>query len=336
MPARAARMPSATPKSGPQSAAGPHILAVPAERDARALALLLDLSVPLDAAAPVEAVAQQAGDGQAARPGRRASFSATLLAVLAVQTVLSIRLVRSNSAFPDEALYLSAGHAEIGYWLHGGVGHSAVLHLLVRLARHLPAIGALADSIGGLAGARILSLCLMLGVTTLLYLVTRRIFDRTSALFAIGLFAGTSATQFLGAFATYDAMALFLLALATWLGIRAIRSSAAPRLALLAAAGSALAVADAAKYAAALFDLVVIAVVALATWQRRGRRVGCAAAAVMLGTLAVLLAAGLPRPYRPAGRGSGPRPCCGVPAITRSPTCCWSAPSGPGWSRCWP
>ena len=256
--------------------------------------------------------------------------------MLAVQTVLSIRLVRSNSAFPDEALYLSAGHAEIGYWLHGGVAIPPYSTFLSGSPVIYPPIGALADSIGGLAGARILSLCLMLGVTTLLYLVTRRIFDRTSALFAIGLFAGTSATQFLGAFATYDAMALFLLALATWLGIRAIQSSAAPRLALLAAAGSALAVADAAKYAAALFDLVVIAVVALATWQRRGRRVGGAAAAVMLGTLAVLLAAGLLAAGPPAGRGSGPRPCCGAPAITRSPTCCWSAPSGPGWSRCWP
>src|SRR5580704_5963193 len=275
------------------SPGGADALAVPAERDARALALLLDLSVPLDAAAPVEAVARPAGDGQAARPGRPGQLPVTLLAVLAVQTVLSIRLVRSNSAFPDEALYLSAGHAELGYWLHGGAAIAPYSTFLSGSPVIYPPIGALADSIGGLAGARILSLCFMLGVTTLLYLVTRRLFDRTSALFAIGLFAGTSATQFLGAFATYDAMALFLLALATWLGIRAIQSSAAPRLALLAAAGSALAVADAAKYAAALFDLVVIAVVALATWQRRGRRGGCAAAAVMLGTLAVLLAAGL-------------------------------------------
>ena len=37
----------------------------------------------------------------------------------------------------------------------------------------------------------------------------------------------------------------------------------------------------------------MIAIVALATWRRRGRGGGCAAAAVMLGTLAVLLAAGL-------------------------------------------
>jgi 4-amino-4-deoxy-L-arabinose transferase-like glycosyltransferase len=232
-------------------------------------------------------------DGQPVRPGRPRGLPVALLVVLAVQTVLSIRLVWSNSAFPDEALYLSAGHAEIGHWLHGGAAIQPYSTFLSGSPVIYPPIGALADSIGGLAGARVLSLCFMLGATVLLYAVTCRIFDRISALFAIGLFAGTSATQFLGAFATYDAMALFLLALATWLGIRAMQSPGAPRLALLAAAGSALAVADAAKYAAALFDLVVISVVALATWQRRGRSGGCVAAGVMLGALSVLLAAGL-------------------------------------------
>ena len=61
----------------------------------------------------------------------------------------------------------------------------------------------------------------MLGATVLLHGVTKRIFDRLSAAFAAALFAALGSAQFLGAFATYDAMALFLLATATWLGIRA-------------------------------------------------------------------------------------------------------------------
>ena len=61
----------------------------------------------------------------------------------------------------------------------------------------------------------------MLGATVLLHGVTRRIFDRQSAAFATALFAGLGSAQFLGAFATYDAMALFLLATAVWMGVRA-------------------------------------------------------------------------------------------------------------------
>ena len=69
----------------------------------------------------------------------------------------------------------------------------------------------------------------MLGATALLYGVTRRMFGRRAALFAAGLFAGTGSVQFLGALATYDAMALFLLALATWLGVRAVATQSAAR-----------------------------------------------------------------------------------------------------------
>ncbi len=49
---------------------------------------------------------------------------------------------------------------------------------------------------------------------------TARLYGRRAALLATGLFATLAGTQFLGAFATFDAMALFLLALAAWLGVR--------------------------------------------------------------------------------------------------------------------
>src|ERR1700735_5157340 len=74
-----------------------------------------------------------------------------------------------------------------------------------------PPLGAMAAALGGLYGARILSLFFMLFATVLLHGVTRRIYDRRSANFAAAIFAGLGATQFLGAFATYDAMALMLL-----------------------------------------------------------------------------------------------------------------------------
>ena len=42
-----------------------------------------------------------------------------LFAVLAVQAGLSLRLVWSNTAYTDEALYIWAGHQEWAHWLHG-------------------------------------------------------------------------------------------------------------------------------------------------------------------------------------------------------------------------
>jgi 4-amino-4-deoxy-L-arabinose transferase-like glycosyltransferase len=133
-----------------------------------------------------------------------------------------------------------------------------------------PPLGALADSIGGLTAARILSLCFMLGVTSLLWATTARLYGRRAALLAAALFATLAGTQFLGAFATFDAMALSLLALAVWLGVRSADCQFLARTALLITAGVVLAAADAVKYATALFTPVVLAVVALAVWRQRG------------------------------------------------------------------
>ena len=192
-----------------------------------------------------------------------------LLVVLAVQAVLSLRLVWSRTAFQDEALYLRAGHLEWASWLHQTPipGFSSYFSGAPVI---YPPLGALADSVGGLAAARLLSLGLMLGVTGLLWAATIRLYGRRAALLAAGLFATLAGTQFLGAFATFDAMALFLLALATWLGVRSAACQSRARTALLVTSGVILAAADAAKYATIVFTPVVLIVVALAAGRRRG------------------------------------------------------------------
>ena len=190
-----------------------------------------------------------------------------LFAVLAVQAVLSLRLIWSNTAFQDEALYLRAGHLEWARWLHQAPIPDFPSYFSGAPVIY-PPLGALADSIGGLAAARILSLCFMLGVTSLLWATTARLYGRRAALLAAGLFATLAGTQFLGAFATFDAMALFLLALAAWLGVRSADCQFRTRTALLVTTGVTLAVADAVKYATALFTPVVLAVVALAVWRK--------------------------------------------------------------------
>ena len=195
-----------------------------------------------------------------------------LLAVLAVQAALSIRLVWANTAFNDEALYLWSGRWEIAHLLHGAT--------IPQFQRYFsgapviyPVIGAFADAHGGLAAARLLSLAFMLGTTVLLYGATTRLFGRRAGVCAAAVFAFLGPVQFLGSFATYDAMAIFLLALASWLVITGQGRASEP---LLVLAGLVLALADATKYATALWDPVVILLAGLTAtrggWLRRGFR----------------------------------------------------------------
>src|ERR1700683_3797788 len=213
-------------------------------------------------------------------------------AILVVQAALSLRLVWSNSAFTDEALYIWSGRLEWEHWLHGGpVPHFPSYFSGAPVV--YPPLGAMAAALGGLYGARILSLFFMLFATVLLHGVTRRIYDRRSANFAAAIFAGLGATQFLGAFATYDAMALMLLGLATWLSVRAAQSRLAAQVPLIFGAASALALADAAKYAATLFDPVVVVVAGLVAWQNKGRKHGVITVLAILWVLGLLLFLGV-------------------------------------------
>jgi hypothetical protein len=150
-----------------------------------------------------------------------------------------------------------------------------------------PPIAALADSVGGLAAARGLSLVFMLAATTLLWDTTDRLFGRRAAFFAAALFAVLGPTLHLGAFATYDAMALFLLALATWLVVRAGERQDATG--WMIAAGTALALANATAYSSALFDLVVLLIAVVTAIPRPGIKLAAARAATLLAIVAVIL-----------------------------------------------
>jgi len=215
-----------------------------------------------------------------------------LLAVLAAQAGLSLRLIWSNTAFQDEALYLRAGHLEWAWWLH----HAPIPNFPAYFSGApviYPPLGALADGIGGLAAARILSLCFMLGATSLLWATTVRLYGQRAAVLAAALFATMAGTQFLGAFATFDAMALFLLSLAVWLGVRSAGCQLRARITLLIASGLTLAAADAVKYATTLFTPVVFIVVALAVRRRHPGGAWLAAALAALGSWLALAAAAI-------------------------------------------
>jgi hypothetical protein len=233
-------------------------------------------------------VARRPGSRRRA-PAREQRWSAwLLLLVLAAQALLSVRLVRADTAFDDEAMSLWAGHLEWAHWLHGTsippfpkyFSGAPVIY---------PPLGALADSVGGLAGARTLSLLFMLGATALLWGTTGRLYGQRAALFAAALFAVLGPTLHLGAFATYDALRVALVVLAAWCVVRAGGQRRATR--WMVAAGTALAVANAAAYSSVLFDLVVLAL-ALLTTLPAGGRLAARRCTTLLITVIVLLAAG--------------------------------------------
>ncbi len=213
-----------------------------------------------------------------------------LILVLILQAVLSLRLIRADTAFQDEALYLWAGHLEWANLLHGAslpqfpsfFSGAPVIY---------PPLAALADTVGGLDGARVLSLVFMLGATALLYATTGRLAGRWAAFFAAGLFAVLGPTLHLGSFATYDAMALFLVALAAWLVVRA--GDRADATLWMAGAGVVLALANLTSYPSALFDPVVIALALLVAWPKPGGRLAASRALILLAIVAVLVSGAL-------------------------------------------
>src|SRR6266487_2653690 len=213
-----------------------------------------------------------------------------LPALLAVQAVLTLRLIRADTAFQDEALYLWAGHRQWAHLLHGAPLPPFASYFSGAPVIY-PPVGAIADNIGGLAGARLLSLAFMLGTTALLWASASRLFGRQAGFFAAALFAVLGPVLHLGAFATFDAMTLFLIALAAWCVIHAaIRRDATG---WLIVAGVVLALANATAYYSALFDPVVILIALVTALGGYGRKVAAARAGILLATVGVLLTAGL-------------------------------------------
>jgi hypothetical protein len=233
-------------------------------------------------------------------PAARATGAAQLaplglMCVLTVQALLSLRLIWSNTAFLDEATYLYVGHVELAHWL-AGASVPAYPTYLSGAPVIYPPLAALANDVGGLAAARMLSLFFMLAATALLWGMTARIADRRAAFFAAAIFAALGPTQYLGAFATYDAMALCLMAAAAWCVVAA--RDRADSTAFVLAGGILLALANATKYATGLFDPVIIGLAALSVAAKRGTKPGLGRggylAVIALGVLAVLLAVGGP------------------------------------------
>ena len=250
----------------------PALLASTDEAQLGGIALLKDLG---RAASPVSgpqadrATSQEptpAGGPVTERGGRRAPLG--LFGVLALQALISVSLIFTNTAFADEANYLWVGQLELAHWFGGGpTPHFDVLSGAPLI---YPPIGALANSVGGLAGARLLSLLFMLGSTALLYSVAMRLFGRRAAVASAALWAVSVSALKLGAFATFDPLAVFLMSLSAWLAVQAAFRRHAAELVMLA--GLAMLLADLTAYSYAIYDVAVIAFAVCVWFLRLGPR----------------------------------------------------------------
>lgn len=196
-----------------------------------------------------------------------------LIGILALQAAVCLLTLR-NSAFQDEALYLFAGRQIIHHWAGGPPPLENYAFYFSGYPYAYPVIGGFLDMVGGLELARAFSLVCMLGVTALGYAVTSTLFGRRAAIFASAAYALTGVVLFLGRLATFDAMCLFLIALASTI---AVYGGASRRPWGVLAIGPLLVLAILAKYAALLFVFPAFALLAcrgipwLGWWRAIGR-----------------------------------------------------------------
>jgi Dolichyl-phosphate-mannose-protein mannosyltransferase len=204
-----------------------------------------------------------------------------LILIMVVQSVLALRL--NNSAFIDEGTYLYAGHREIATLLHGTPNPDNYSLYFSGAPFLYPIMGALADAVGGLAGARALSLVFMLGATAFLYASTNRLFGRLPAIFATALFALSGPALFMSHLATYDAPAVMMLAFAMWLATRTMTGRAVLLDIAIVCAG-----AVALKYASMVYVLPIVGLTALVAVPRSGWRFAITRG-VLLGLLTAMI-----------------------------------------------
>jgi hypothetical protein len=192
----------------------------------------------------------------------RIAASWALWSVLAAQATLTLPWMWRTAPYSGEALYLSASHAGWGPLFEQTASLPGVPVLY-------PPIVSVFDTIGGLIGARLLSLLFMLGATALVYLMGDRMFGQLSGLLAALLFAVCGIIVHLGAAATFDPMALFLLVLALYAAIR-MRDGAVWWVLLCPAA---LAAANAAKYTTIAWDPLIIGTVLLYGYSKKAQAI---------------------------------------------------------------
>ncbi|BCW21101.1 hypothetical protein NtRootA9_38090 [Arthrobacter sp. NtRootA9] len=205
--------------------------------------------------------------------------------VLLIQALVSLRL--SNTVHRDEGLYIWTGYRMTENWINGTPLYDDPARYFSGAPALYPFIASVLDRVGGLEMVRLLSLAFMLAATASLYYVAKRLFQPKAAFWAAASFAIAGPTTFLGHFATFDAMALSLLALAMAAGVKGVLTRQfvwAPVVGLL------LTVAVVSKYAALMFVPFVLAVIWMSSQERWRTTKFAGAAGLLSGLILTILA----------------------------------------------
>ena len=177
-----------------------------------------------------------------------------LLPILLVQGVFAWRLLVTNTAFLDEATYMWSGRLVADHLVHGKSTPEFQTFFSGAPVIY-PVLAAVASKLGALTAARALSLVCMLLATSAVFLTGRRLHGAMAGFFAAALFAALGPTLHLSSYATFDAMALSMLAWSTYFVIRFAYGES--RNALLYGA-ILMVLADCTKYACLLWNPVII------------------------------------------------------------------------------
>lgn len=214
-----------------------------------------------------------------------------LWGILSAQVALTLPWLWSSAPFTDEALYIEAGRAEWAHWLH----QAAVPYFASWFSGApviYPPLAAAADSAGGLAAARAVSLVTMLATTALVYLIDKQLFGRSAGIVAALLFGVSGLVVHYGAFATHGPLSLLFLMVSAWAAVR-IRGGG---FGWLPACALALTLANATKYATLAWDPVIFGMILLHGWPKgAGRaieRTASVAATVIVVDLGCLMLGG--------------------------------------------
>jgi Dolichyl-phosphate-mannose-protein mannosyltransferase len=228
---------------------------------------------------------------------------------VAAQAVLSVPLIHLSIASGQESLSISAGHQLIRELWHGGTSPGFGMPFPGCPAVY-PVLAAIADGVGGLAAARLMSLVCMLSATLLLYGSGRRLFGYWPGVAGAGLLAALGIAHYLGASATPGALALALLAAAAYAAVRASASDRSAQRWLLYVPALLLA-ANTTDYASLAFDPLMIGVAAALLhdhgWRRMGQRAVAlgAATGTAIGLAVILAGASCIRAVWSATYGTG-------------------------------
>ena len=236
----------------------------------------------MTAGGPTTVRAARARTSPARRRARAARTWPWLALICAAQVALALRPGLNRAPFEDEGLYVYIGHRMIDHLLHGAVLHEYPGQYFSGAPGFYPVLAALGDAVGGLQGARMVSLAFALVATVGVHGLGDQLFGRAAGLLGALAFVLCGSVIYQSHLATFDSTMLGLVAVAAWLAVSSTRHDGllwAPVVSLL------LTLAFLAKYAGAAYAPVVAGLAVAVGWRTLRWAIVRRASFVLVGAL---------------------------------------------------